>query len=137
MSAKPASTRASVELHDAISLLFSGGAIGSVAGGSSHLGAGANKHSLELRAIGSRGQLMIDLEREAVWHFFEGKEERLSLSPGEGTYDCRGPVDTILSAARGEDFANCSPPELGARTVEALEVAYRSAETLHLERRRS
>ena len=35
-----------------------------MSGGSCHLGAGDNRHQLELRAIGSEGELMIDLERD-------------------------------------------------------------------------
>ena len=53
----------------------------------------------------------------------------LEVGPGDGTYDCVGPIDAVLCAARGEDFVNLSPAELGARTVEALDVAYRSAQT--------
>ena len=51
------------------------------------------------------------------------------MTPGEGLYDCVGPIDAVLSAARGEEVVNQSPAELGARTVEALDVAYRSAAT--------
>ena len=46
-----------------------------------------------------------------------------------------GPIEAIISAARGEAFINQSPGELGARTVEALEVAYKSADSGKLESR--
>ena len=118
---------APVELHDAISYRFDGGAIGVLSGGSAHLGAGDNKHALEVRAIGSEGQLLVDVEREALWHFANGKETRVDLVPGEGTYDCVGPIAALVAAGRGEPFENRSPGELGARTVEALDIAYRSA----------
>ena len=55
---------APVELHDAISIRYGNGAIGTLSGGSAHLGAGGNKHQLEVRAIGSDGQLHVDVERE-------------------------------------------------------------------------
>jgi len=118
---------APVELHDAIVYAFENGAIGTLAGGSAHLDAGGNKHSLEVRAIGSDGQLLVDVERETVWLYAEGEERRLELADGDGTYDCAGPIEAVLSAARGESFINQSPGELGARTVEALDIAYRSA----------
>jgi len=125
---------APVELHDAIAYTFDGGGIGVLSGGSAHLGAGGNKHALEVRAIGSEGQLLIDVEREALWHFRHGRENRVELEPGEGAYDCDGPIAAVLAAARGEDISQ-SPGELGARTVEALDVAYRSARSGLLERR--
>ena len=53
---------APVELHDAIAFRCDGGAVGVLSGGSSHLGANGNKHALEVRAIGSKGQLQVDLE---------------------------------------------------------------------------
>jgi predicted dehydrogenase len=118
---------APVELHDAIVYRYDGGGIGVLSGGSAHLGAGANKHALEVRAIGSEGQLLIDVEREALWHFREGEERRVELVDEEGAYDCVGPIDALVSAGRGEAFENQSPGELGARTVEALDIAYRSA----------
>ena len=40
-----------------------------------------------------------------------------------------------MSAGRGEAFVNQSPGELGARTVEALDIAYRSAASGKLEKR--
>jgi len=118
---------APVELHDAIAYAFENGAIGTLSGGSAHLNAGGNKHALEVRAIGSEGQLLVDVEREGVWLYAGGEERRLEVKDGEGTYDCAGPIEAVLSAARGESFVNQSPGELGARTVEALNIAYRSA----------
>ena len=118
---------APVELHDAVSYRFDGNAIGVLSGGSSHTGAGDNRHALEVRAIGSDGQILVDVEREAIWHFADGKERRIDLQPGDGTYDCVGPIEALVSAGRGEAYENRSPGELGARTVEALDIAYRSA----------
>jgi predicted dehydrogenase len=120
---------APVELHDAISLRYDGGAIGVVSGGSSHVGASRYPHSVEVRAIGSEGQLMVDLEREAVWHFRNGDVQEVAFEPGVGEYNCVGPIEAIVAAGRGEEFENASPGELGARTVEALDIAYRSADS--------
>jgi predicted dehydrogenase len=118
---------APVELHNAITYTYDGGAIGVVSGGSAHTGAWGNKHSLEVRGIGSAGQFLIDVEREAFWLHTEGEDRQLEVTPGEGLYDCSGPIDAVLAAARGDQFVNQSPAELGARTVEALDIAYRSA----------
>jgi predicted dehydrogenase len=121
---------ADVELHDAISIRFRGGAIGTVSGGSSHLGAGHNKHQLDLRIIGSGGQLHLDLERERLWRY-RGAADDVRVRPAHnaGLYDCRGPIDALVDLALGRDVPNASPAELGARTVEIVHAAYRSART--------
>lgn len=128
---------APVELHDAIAIRYTNGAIGTMDGGSCHLGAGDNKHQLEMRAIGAEGQFHIDLEREAVW-LFRGQDEdiRPDLEASAGLYDCDGPPNALVDLALGVDVdvANCSPGELGARTVEILEAAYRSAQSGSIER---
>jgi predicted dehydrogenase len=126
---------APVELHDAITYKFDNGAIGVVSGGSAHVEAHRKTHALEVRAIGDKGQILVDIERAAVWLYSEGKNEFLSLKEDEGYYNCDGPIEAIISAARGEAFINQSPGELGARTVEALEVAYKSADSGKLESR--
>ena len=118
----------SVEFHDALSVRFDAGAIGSVSGGSSHLGHNANKHHLEVQIIGSEGQLHVDLCREQVTRF-RGPDTTVSLplEPDAGLYDCSGPIDALVALARGEGVPNRSPGELGVRTVEIVEAAYRSA----------
>lgn len=126
---------APVELHDAIALRFEGGAIGTLSGGSCHLGSGGNKHQLELRAIGSEGQIHVDLEREILWLYRgPGEDLRVPLDENAGLYDCDGPPATLVDLALGRDVENCSPAELGARTVEILDAAYRSAASGQLER---
>jgi predicted dehydrogenase len=118
---------APVELHDAISVRYRGGAIGTVSGGSCHTGAGDNKHQLEVRVIGSEGQLQVDVEREIGWLWRADGELRLDLEEGDGAYDCDGPPNALIDLAQGRDVVNCSPGDLAARTVELLDAAYRSA----------
>jgi predicted dehydrogenase len=119
---------APVELHDAISLRYDNGAVGTLSGGSAHLGANTNKHQVEVHAIGSEGQFQIDLDRELVWRYRGPDDDvRLHFEPDAGLYDCVGPVETLIALALGESVENCSPIELGARTVEILHAAYRSA----------
>jgi hypothetical protein len=126
---------APVELHDAIALRYDNGAIGTLSGGSSHEGANDNKHLLEVRIIGSGGQLQIDLEREIVWRYRGPDDDvRLVPQPGSGTYNCIGPIDTLVDLALGRQVENCSPIELGARTVEILDAPYRSARSGAAER---
>ncbi len=125
---------APVEHHDAVVIRYDNGSIGTMAGGSCHLDAGGNRHQLELRAIGSEGQLAIDLERDYLWLWrSDGVEIKPELEENAFFYNCDGPPDTLVDLALGKDVENCSPGELGARTVEILDAAYRSARSGKLE----
>jgi len=117
-----------VEYHDALVVSYTNGAIGTVSGSSSHLGANGNKHALQIRIIGGDGELLLDLGREALWRVgADGEEKRLPFAPGDGDYTCDGPVDAVCDLALGKDVRNASPGDVGARTVEILAGAYASA----------
>lgn len=121
---------APVELHDAAALTFDGGGVGVLSGGSSHVGAWGNKHELEVRAIGSEGQFIVDVHRELAWVFRpDGTDERVDVRPGAGAYQFAGPANALVDVGLGHLEANRAPAELGARTVEALGLLYRSART--------
>ena len=124
---------APVDLHDAVAVRYTNGAIGTLAGGSAHRDTGS-ENQLEVRAIGSDGQLHLDLEREIVWRWRADSDVRLVPEAGAGAYDCVGPVDTIVDLALGRAAENCSPIELGARPVEILDAVYRSARSGLVER---
>jgi predicted dehydrogenase len=126
---------APVEHHDAVVIRYDNGSIGTMAGGSCHLGSGGNRHQLEFRAIGSEGQLAIDLERDYLWLYrADGTDIQPELEPNAFFYNCDGPPNTLVDLALGKDVQNCSPGELGARTVEILDAAYRSARSGQLEK---
>jgi predicted dehydrogenase len=126
---------AKVELHDAVTLRFTNGAIGTMSGASSHLGGADNRHAVELRTVGDRGMFHIELRDNILWRYRgEGDDTRVPLGEDAGLYDCIGPVDAVVDAALGRRPANNSPAELGARTVEILHAAYRSADSGALER---
>ncbi len=122
------SQSAAVELHDGICVRYDNGAVGTISGGSAHLGANKNKHQVSLQAIGSEGQLELDLGRERVYLWrHDGVEINLPVRDMDGAYDCTGPPDALVDLALGCVEVNPSPGELGARTVELLAAAYRSA----------
>lgn len=119
---------APVELHDAATLEFAGGGIAALSGGSSHVGASNNKHELEVRAIGSEGQFIVDLHRELVWVFRpDGTDFTAALSPSAGAYDMFGPANALVDVGQGRLEANTADGRLGARTVDALELVYAGA----------
>jgi predicted dehydrogenase len=73
--------------------------------------------------------VVVDVVRECVWLYrADGRERRLALRPGDGAYDPSGPASALVDAALGRpDAADPAPGDLGARTVEVLDAAYRSA----------
>ncbi len=126
--------RARVELHDAVALRFDNGAIGTLGGASSHVGAAGNRHGVEVRIVGDRGMLRLDLRANVLWRY-RGQDDDINvpLPDDAGRYDCIGPIDAVVDAALGRATRNNSPAELGARTVEILDAAYRSASSGLLE----
>lgn len=125
---------ARVELHDAVAMRFTNGAIGTMGGASSHLGGADNRHAVEVRAVGSKGMFHLDLRENILWRYRgPGDDARVPLEADAGLYDCIGPIDAVVDAGLGRSPANNSPAELGARTVEILHAAYRSAKSGVLE----
>ncbi len=126
---------AKVELHDAVSIRYTNGAIGTMSGASSHLGGASNRHAVEVRIVGSRGMFHLDLRDNTLWRYRSPDDDvRVPLEPDAGLYDCTGPIEGLIAAGAGRRFDNNSPAELGARTVEILDAAYRSASSGSAER---
>jgi predicted dehydrogenase len=122
-----ANAGAPVDLHDAVAIRYMDGAVGTLSGSSTRTGGRANKHQLEVRIYGSDGFLVMDLERERLW-LFRGVDEDIEepLEPNAGLYDCEGPPNILIDLTLGKNVENNSPGDLGARTVEIIEAAYRS-----------
>jgi hypothetical protein len=59
----------------------------------------------------------------------------LPLRDGDGAYQASGPAHALVEAGLGRLDRNPAPGELGARTVEALDLAYRSSRSGRLETR--
>jgi predicted dehydrogenase len=117
---------ARVDLYDAISVRFEGGAVGTVAG------AGAVprglKFHLDLRVFGSEGMLLLDIERERLEvRRQDGRDWALPLDGGDGSYSCDGPPNRFVDLILGREVENSSSGDVGARSVELLDTAYRSA----------
>ena len=125
---------APVEHYDACAIRFRNGAIGSMSGAAAHDGAHDDRHQLRVRAMGSEGEFGIHFGRDHLWlDRADGFTARPELEPGEFLYDCDGPPHALVDLALGKEVENCSPAELGARTVEILDAAYRSAASGRLE----
>lgn len=120
---------APVEMYDAMVAKFSNGSIGTLSGAGTQPPPDT-KHELDLRIFGNEGELRLDLYRELlVVHRQDGQNFRLDVKPGDGDYTCDGPVNRFIDLIIGKESENWSPGEVGARTIELLEAAYRSAST--------
>ena len=119
-----------VDLCDAISVRFEGGAIGTLAssGGISASQTAHQQH--ELRLYGSRGYALVDAMAGSCSIFYnDGSVEQFDEVPADRRYPqeatSRHLVDLVLGIVPAA--SNASPGEIGARTVELLEAAYSSA----------
>lgn len=125
-----------VDVHGALAVRMRSGATASISGGSGpsdgliDASDPTPRHQMQVRVFGSEGQLVLDLERDLVWLHRGGEGSiRVPIDPPGGLYSCEGPPDALVDLALGRDRINRSPGELGARTVEIIEAAYRSAAT--------
>jgi predicted dehydrogenase len=126
---------ARVDLYDAISVRFAGGAIGTVSGAGTVPPAGAAQFQVDLRLFGSEGMLLLDCERARLeLRRHDGKGERLDLPADAGTYTCDGPPNNFVDLILGKTTVNGSPGEPAMRSVQLLDAAYRSAASGQVER---
>jgi predicted dehydrogenase len=119
---------ARVDLYDAISVRFAGGAIGTVSGAGTVPPLGTAQYQVDLRLFGSEGMLLLDCERARLeLRRHDGRVERLDLPPDAGAYTCDGPPNNFVDLILGKTTVNGSPGEVALRSVLLLDAAYRSA----------
>ncbi len=114
-----------VDLFHAISARLSNGATAMISGA-----AASFDYQFDVRIFGTEGMLLLDLESERERleiRRHEGEDFVKEMQPGEGTYSCVEPVNRFVDLILGKEVENSSPAELGARVVQLLEAAYRSA----------
>lgn len=118
-----------VDLCDAISVRFEGGAVGTLASTGGIPASQSAHQQLEYRLYGSQGYALLDpMAGTCSIHYHDGSIEQLDEVPPDGRYPqeatSRHLVDLVLA---DPPVANRSSGEIGARVVELLEAAYRSA----------
>jgi predicted dehydrogenase len=128
------------DYYDAISLRFANGATGVVSGSATIPKAAGPQndrskgYQIDLRIFGSAGMLLLDIERERlVLRRDDGAHQEIPMAPGDGDYPATAPFPVFVAICRGEPVQNDAPGEVGARAVEVLDAAYRSAASGRLE----
>lgn len=120
------SSRTGADLCDAISCRFKNGAIG-VFGGAGTVPRGSPTQ-LDIRIFGDNGILSLDIEHPRLEiRLNDGTKSFLPIKDEPGAYSCIEPVYTFVDLIQGKSVENRSPASVGARVVEVLDAAFRSA----------
>ncbi len=116
-----------VDLVDAISVRFEGGAVGTFTS-TGNVGVG-DAGQLEIRIYGEKGYLLLDaVGGELRFRGHDGTEEGFSTDDADAAYPRFATAANLVDVCRGT-ATNGSPPEFAQACVEMLDAAYRSAET--------
>lgn len=119
---------ARVDMYDAISVRFAGGAVGSVSGAATLPPGTPGAFQLDVRIFGEKGVLVVDIARDHLsLHTNSGRHQTIPLKAGDGSYQCDGPPNRFVELILGLSSRNEAPGEVGERTVEVLDAAYRSS----------
>jgi predicted dehydrogenase len=123
-----ATAGARVDLYDALTVEFEGGAIGTVSGAGTVPARGTAQYQVDLRLFGAEGVLLLDCERARLeLRRHDGRLEALSLPVDAGNYSCEGPPHNFVDLILGKATTNFAPGEAAMRSVLLLDAAYRSA----------
>jgi predicted dehydrogenase len=119
---------AKVDMHDAISVRYKGGAIGTVSGSAMLPPATPGGFQVDIRVFGEKGVFHLDIARDHLsLHLQDGTHETIPLEAGAGAYQCDGPPHQFIELILGLTKENNSPGEVAMRSVELLDAAYRSS----------
>jgi predicted dehydrogenase len=117
-----------VDLYDAMSVRFAGGAIGTISGAGTVPAGGSPKYQVDLRIFGTEGLVMLDCERARLeLRRHDGRAERPVLAADAGAYSCEGPPHNFVDLILGKTKVNWSPGEAAMRSVLLLGAAYKTA----------
>jgi predicted dehydrogenase len=116
-----------VDLCDAISVRFAGGAVGTLASTGGIPAAQSAHQGLEYRIYGTAGYALLDpMAGTCRVHQSDGAIESLDETPPDERYPKEATARHLVDVLLGRD-ENRSGPDIGVRTVELLDAAYRSA----------
>lgn len=87
-------------------------------------------YMMDIRIFGTEGVLAFDIERERMVIMRKnGQEFRSEMKPGDGNYPERTPIHCFLKLCKGNTIHNAADGTVGRRSVETIELMYKSAES--------
>lgn len=126
---------ARVDLYDSASIVFEGGAIGTISGAATL--PDNDPFQLDVRIFGKDGVLLVDVERERVeLRRHDGNHVSIPVESGAGAYRCDDPPARFIDLIKGT-ATNNSDAKIATRTVELLEAMHISARenrAVHIDR---
>jgi len=118
---------ARVDLYDSASIVFEGGAIGTISGAATL--PDNDPFQLDIRIFGKDGVLLVDVERERVeLRRHDGAHVSIPIEPGAGAYACTEPPLRFVDLIKGKGKNN-SNAEIATRTAELLEAMHIAQDT--------
>lgn len=118
---------ARVDLYDSASVVFEGGAIGTISGAATL--PDNDPFQLDIRIFGRDGVLLVDVERERVeLRRHDGNHISIPVEPGAGAYQCIEPPMRFVDLIKGEG-ANNSDAAIATKTTELLEAMHIAHDT--------
>jgi predicted dehydrogenase len=116
-----------VDMYDAAIVKFTNGGLAVVSGAATL--PEDDKFQIDIRIFGTKGVLLLDVERERLELRLHTGGNRLAEIPaGAGSYSCEQPPNTFIDLILGKGY-NCSPGEVAAKSVELVDAMHESAET--------
>jgi predicted dehydrogenase len=113
---------AGVDLYDSASVVFEGGAIGTISGAATL--PDNDPYQIDIRIFGSEGVLLVDVERERVeLRRRDGANVSIQVAPGSGAYTCDEPPNEFVELIQGRGTNN-SDGAVAAKTVELLDAMH-------------
>lgn len=117
-----------VDLCDAITVRFEDDAIGTLASTGNIPAAHSGNQKFEYRIFGTEGYATLEvLDGTCTIYTNAGNVQRLDPTPPERRYPQEATSRHLVDLLLGRTTTNISPADVGVKTVELLEAAYRSA----------
>ncbi len=121
------------DCSNAISCRFTNGATGSL-GGTATLPP-RSTYQVDIRIFGTEGMLVMDIERPRLeLRRNDGTGGMIPVNQAPGGYSCVEPLHAFVDLIQGKAVENRSSVKIGARVVEVLDAAFRSANSQAVER---
>jgi predicted dehydrogenase len=120
------SPNSGVDMYNTASVVFENGAIGTISGAATL--PDDDKFQVDIRIFGTKGVLLLDVERERLELRRHDKQHvSVDVPQGEGAYSCETPPERFIDLIKGQG-RNDSPGEVAARSVEMITAMFQSAQ---------